>query len=179
MGPHHQGLTRLLNWKEKGSKHFYIAIRAKINRGALTIKSEESINYILRQVQTVDFFNGMYRNTSKIKCNLSQKYQESMTGMNRQALNLQLSKQNGMGIRPACPFCKIRRDNPRSKESQIHFYSECIYTQIFWTDIKDWAQPTLTAQYTIRDRLLGISREDAYSMRSTLLREARFTKWGE
>ena len=32
IGPHHQGLTRLLNWKEKGSKHFYKAIRAKINR---------------------------------------------------------------------------------------------------------------------------------------------------
>ena len=23
MGPHHQGRTRLQNWKEKGSKHFY------------------------------------------------------------------------------------------------------------------------------------------------------------
>ena len=118
------------------------------------------------------------KNTSKIICNPSQKFHENMTGMNRQALNLQLSKQKGMDIRPACTFCKIRRDYPLSQESQLHFYSECLYTQRFWTEIKDWAQPPLKINYTIRDRLLGIPGENAYSMDNTLLREARSTIWG-
>ena len=66
VGPHHQGLTRLLNWKEKGSKHFYIAMIAKINRETLTTESEGSINQMLGQRQSIDFLNGMYRNSSKI-----------------------------------------------------------------------------------------------------------------
>ena len=83
-----------------------------------------------------------------------------------------------MEIRPGCTFCKIRRDYPFSQESQIHFYSECLYSQRFWTEIKDWAQPPLKGNYTIRDRILGISKEDGYSMDNTLLREARSTIWG-
>ena len=38
-GPNHMGLTRILSWQKKGSKHFYRFLRAKINRGALTSPS--------------------------------------------------------------------------------------------------------------------------------------------
>ena len=103
-------------------------MRAKINRGALTIGSEESIN--------------------------NMQGQKNMTGLNTQALNLHLSKQKGMDIRPACTFCKIRRYYPLSQKLQLHFYSECLYTQRFWTEIKDWAQPPLKGNYSIRDRIL-------------------------
>ena len=34
-GPCHQGLIRILSWKNKGSKHFYNFLRAKINRDTL------------------------------------------------------------------------------------------------------------------------------------------------
>ena len=77
---------------------------------------------------------------------------------------------------PACPFYKIRMDYQLLQESQLHFNSECLCTQIFWTDIKELAQPPAT--YTIRERLLGIPRENLYSMDNTLLKEAISTIWG-
>ena len=112
-------------------------MRAKINRGTLTTESEGNINQRLGQNLSVDFFNDrIYRKSSNTICNQVQKFEKIMVEMNRQALNLQLSKQKNMEIRPGCTLCKIRRDYPFSQESQIHFYSECLYTQRFWTEIK-------------------------------------------
>ena len=114
----------------------------------------------------------MYKNT--LKCNIQPITKipgnhDSKIG--RQALNLQLLKQKGMDIRPACTFCGTTRSH------RNHNYSECLYTQRFWTDIKDRAQPSLKPAHILRDRLLGI-RENEYSMDDTPLREARSMIWG-
>ena len=90
-GPNHMGFTRILSWQKKGSKHIYQFLRAKINRGALTNPSEHSINLMLGQMQSTVFFNNLYRNVSKIKCNPRQKFQELMILLHRQALNKHLS----------------------------------------------------------------------------------------
>ena len=87
IGPQHEGLTRMLSWKNKSSKHFYNWLRAKINTGNLTKDSEKQINYILGRMQSINFFNGIYKNNSKIKCNPKLKFQEQMIGKHRQALN--------------------------------------------------------------------------------------------
>ena len=47
-GPTHEGLTRMLGWEKKGSKHFYTWLRAKINTGKLTKDSEEEEKYNTR-----------------------------------------------------------------------------------------------------------------------------------
>ena len=93
--------------------------------------------------------------------------------MNRHALNHKLSKQRGIDIRPGFTFYKIKNYFPLVHESQMHFYSECLYTQIFWTETRDWAQPPLKGNYTKRDRLLGLAKEDGYSIDNTLLLKAR------
>ena len=49
--------------------------------------------------------------------------------------------------------------------------------QTFWTEIRDWAAPNHDTNYTIRDRILGITNENTYSINNTLLREARSTIW--
>ena len=69
IGPQLEGLTRMLGWEKKGSKHFYTWQRAKINTGALTQESENHINRKLGTMQSLKFFRGIYKNSSKIKCN--------------------------------------------------------------------------------------------------------------
>ena len=66
IGPQHEGLTRLLSWEKKGSKHFYKWQRAKINTGNLTKDSEEHINKTLVRMQSITFFNGIYKKGSEI-----------------------------------------------------------------------------------------------------------------
>ena len=60
-----------------------------------------------------------------------------MIGMNRQALNKPLSKYPRLRIAPDCTFCTIRNVQPRPQETHQHFYSECIYVERLWTDIRD------------------------------------------
>ena len=60
IGPQHEGLTRILSWEKKGSKHFYKWQRAKINTGNLTKDSEDHINRTLGRMQSITFFNGIY-----------------------------------------------------------------------------------------------------------------------
>ena len=92
IGPQHEGLTRMLSWEKKGSKHFYKRQRSKINIRDLVKDSEEHINDTLGSMQSTRFFNGIYKNNAKIKCNPRQKFQEQMIGMHRQALNYIVSK---------------------------------------------------------------------------------------
>ena len=47
IGPNHTGLTRVLSLQIKGSKHIYNFLRAKVNKGAITTQSEQSINTML------------------------------------------------------------------------------------------------------------------------------------
>ena len=92
IGPQLEGLTRMLGWEKKGSKHFHSWQRAKINTGELTKESENHINTTLGTMQSLHFFRGIYKNGSKIKCNPPQKFQEQMIAMHRQALNYIVSK---------------------------------------------------------------------------------------
>ena len=92
IGPQLEGLTRMLGWGKKGSKHLYNWQRAKINTGNLTKDSENHINRTLGRMQSITFFNGIYKNSSLIKCNPTQKFQKQMIGMHRQALNYIVSK---------------------------------------------------------------------------------------
>ena len=87
-------------------------MRAKINRGTLTTESEGSVNKMLGQIHSIDFFNGMYKKSSKIICNPGQTFQEIMVGMNRQALNLQLSKQKKDGCKARLHFLQNQRRLP-------------------------------------------------------------------
>ena len=120
-GPNHMGLTRILSWQKKGSKHIYQLLRANVNRGALTSPSEHSINLMLGQMQSPTFFNNLYRNVSKIKCNPRQKFQELMLLLHR--LNKHLSKcklLQGVKMDPACTFCRLR--------GQIHYHVKTLCT---------------------------------------------------
>ena len=65
VGPTHEGLTRMLGWEKKGSKHFYTWLRASINTGELTKASEDQINRTLGTMQSLQFFRGIYKNASK------------------------------------------------------------------------------------------------------------------
>ena len=60
IGPQHEGLTRILSWEKKGSKHFYKWQRAKLNTGNLPKDSEDHINRTLGRMQSITFFNGIY-----------------------------------------------------------------------------------------------------------------------
>ena len=111
-----------------GSKHFYNWQRAKINSGNLTRESENKINTTLGRMQSIKFFNGIYKNSSLIKCNPKQKFQEQMKGMHRQALNYIDSKDKNNSVEPGCTFCTIRQNNPiKELETHRHFYSDCIH----------------------------------------------------
>ena len=56
IGSQLEGLTRLLGWEKKGSKHFYNWQRAKINTGTLTQESENHINRTLGNMQSLQLF---------------------------------------------------------------------------------------------------------------------------
>ena len=102
-GPQLEGLTRIMGWEKKGIKHFYTWLRA----GELTKDSEDQINTTLGTMQSLHFFRGIYKNTSKINCNPPQKFQEQMATMHRQALNYIVSKDKKNNVLPGCTFCTI------------------------------------------------------------------------
>ena len=56
IGPQHEGLTKMLSWRKKGSKHFYRWLRSKTNTGNLTKDSEKQINETLGRMQSITFF---------------------------------------------------------------------------------------------------------------------------
>ena len=175
IGPTHEGLTRMLGWKKKGSKHFYEWLRAGINTGELTKASETHINNTLGTMQSLQFFRGIYKNASKIKCNPPQKFQEQMITMHRQALNYIVSKDRKNNVQPGCTFCTIGPINQRIEvEDHKHFYSKCIYVERYWTEIKNWVTDR---DYKTRDKIYGKSNQHPYSFDNTLLREARSTIW--
>ena len=168
----------MLGWEKKGSKHFYTWLRASINTGELTKASEEQINRTLGTMQSLQFFRGIYKNASKIKCNPPQKFQEQMITMHRQALNYIVSKDRKNNVQPGCTFCTIGTINQRIEtENHVHFYSKCIYVERYWTEIKNWAINDHNEEYKTRDRLYGKSDQHPYSIDNTLLREARSTLW--
>ena len=178
VGPTLEGLTRMLGWEKKGSKHFYRWLRANINTGELTKASEDQINKTLGTLQSLQFFRGIYKNASKIKCNPPQKFQEQMIVMHRQALNYIVSKDRKNNVQPGCTFCTIGTIDQRIEiEDHKHFYSKCIYVERYWTEIKIWATPDHNAEYKTRDRLYGKSNQHPYSIDNTLLRESRSTLW--
>jgi len=178
IGPTLEGLTRMLGWMKKGSKHFYGWLRASINIGELTKASEKQINTTLGTMQSLQFFRGIYKNVSKIKCNPAQKFQEQMITMHRQALNYIVSKDRKNNVQPECTFCTIGPINQRSEiEDHRHFYSDCIYVERYWTEIKIWASHDHNAEYKTRDRIYGKSNQHPYSIDNTLLRESRSTLW--
>ena len=136
-GPNLEGLTRMLGWEKKGSKHFYTCLGAKTNIGDLTKASELKINTTLGTRQSLQFFRGIYDNTSKIKCNPAQKFQEQMITMHRQALNYIVCKDRKNNVLAGCTFCTIGVINQTIEdETHKHFYAECIYVQRYWTEIK-------------------------------------------
>ena len=166
---------------KKGSKHFYNWQRAKINTGKLTKDSEILINRTLGAMQSIQFFNGIYKNSSLIKCNPKQKFQEQMIGMHRQALNYIVSKDKKNNVESGCTFCTLQQNHEIHAiielETHRHFYSDCIHVERYWTEIRNWALPNHNASYTVRDRIYGKSDQQPYSIDNTLLREARSTIW--
>ena len=163
---------------KKGSKHFYKWQRSKINTRDLVKDSEEHINDTLGSMQSTRFFNGIYKNNAKIKCNPRQKFQEQMIGMHRQALNYIVSKDRNNAVRPGCTFCTLDQTHPITPvETHRHFYSDCIHVERYWTSIRNWAHPQHIADYTVRDRIFGKPYENTYSIDNTILREARSTLW--
>ena len=100
--------------------------------------------------------------------------------LHRQARNKHLSKYKllqGVKMDPACTFCRLRGTNPLPCETPVHFYSQCIFIQRLWTEIRDWTAPQHNSNFTIRDRVLGIANQLTYSISNTLLRETRSTIW--
>ena len=100
--------------------------------------------------------------------------------LHRQALNKHLSKYKllqGVRIDPACTFCRLKGTTSLPSETPVHFYSQCIFIQRLWTEIRDWTAPQHNSNFTIRDRVLGIANQGTYSISNTLLRETRSTIW--
>ena len=112
-------------------------------------------------MQSITFFNGIYKHSSIIKWNPNQKFQEQMIGMHRQALNYIVSKDKNNNVEPGCTFCSMRQNNPIIPiETHRHFYSDCIHVERYWTAVRDWALPNHNATYTLRDRIYGKSNEN-------------------
>jgi hypothetical protein len=100
--------------------------------------------------------------------------------LHRQALNKHLSNYKqlqGAKMDPACTFCRLRGTTPLPNETPVNFYSQCIFIQRLWTEIRDRTAPQHNSSFTIRDRVLGIANQGTYSISNTLLRETRSTIW--
>ena len=132
-------------------------------------------------MQSIQFFNGIYKNSSLIKCNPKQKFQEQMIGMHRQALNCIVSKDKKNNVESGWTFCTLQQNHEIHAiielETHRHFYSDCIHVERYWTEIRNWALPNHNASYTVRDRIYGKPDQQPYSIDNTLLREARSTIW--
>ena len=122
---------------------------------------------------TSERFNKLYRNISKLKCNLRVKYEDFRILWGRQELNHYKDLYTSLpgGNSTMCSYCA------QETETELHLYVECHLTGEFMTQAQRWFGRTFgeTPSLTLKGpRLFGLENEPPDDLQNIFYRNVRY-----
>ena len=119
-------------------------------------------------------WDSVYRNQSRLRCNLRIKYEEWRIIWGRQELNRYKDKYAPLkgGNSTLCTYCRLER------EDELHLYVECDILRDFWLQAKNWFMnnfgvvPILTLRAY---RLFGMEKEPPNDLLNIFYRSVRYS----
>ena len=170
-GPIHWGWSRLISENFK-SKKFYNLLMTRPPEASRNPNEQKWRNSGLHTF-TSERFDKLYRNISKLKCNLRVKYEDFRILWGRQELNhykdLYISLPGGNST--MCSYCA------QETETELHLYVECHLTREFMTQAQRWFGRTFgeTPSLTLKGpRLFGLENEPPDDLQNIFYRNVRY-----
>ena len=117
-------------------------------------------------------WDNVYRNLSLLKCTLRVKYQDWRIAWKRQELNRDKRHYPGCTSQSTkCSYCNI------ALETEIHIYTQCTRTEIFWREARDWTFLTwgVLAPLNLKCvRIFGMEKERPDDLLNIFFRSTRY-----
>ena len=170
-GPHHWGWSRLALENSK-SKKFYELLMTR-PPGEPRNPNEQKWRDSGLTTYNSDRFNKIYRNLSRLKCNLRVKYEELRIIWGRQELNKYKSVYANQGPtnNTQCSYCA------QDTETELHLYTECVHGKYFMEEARKWFLTTFgvaPSLVLIGPRLFGLENEPPDDLFNIFYRSARY-----
>ena len=170
-GPHHWGWSRLALENSK-SKKFYELLMTR-PPGEPRNPNEQKWRDSGLTTYNSDRFNKIYRNLSRLKCNLRVKYEELRIIWGRQELNKYKSVYANQGPtnNTQCSYCA------QDTETELHLYTECVHGKYFMEEARKWFLTTFGVAPSLvlnGPRLFGLENEPPDDLFNIFYRSARY-----
>ena len=170
-GPHHWGWSRLALENSK-SKKFYELLMTR-PPGEPRNPNEQKWRDNGLTTFNSDRFNKIYRNLSRLKCNLRVKYEELRIIWGRQELNKYKSVYANQGPtnNTQCSYCA------QDTETELHLYTECVHGKYFMEEARKWFLNTFGVAPSLvlnGPRLFGLENEPPDDLFNIFYRSARY-----
>ena len=170
-GPHHWGWSRLALENSK-SKKFYELLMTR-PPGEPRNPNEQKWRDSGLTTFNSDRFNKIYRNLSRLKCNLRVKYEELRIIWGRQELNKYKSVYANQGPtnNTQCSYCA------QDTETELHLYTECVHGKYFMEEARKWFLNTFGVAPSLvlnGPRLFGLENEPPDDLFNIFYRSARY-----
>ena len=170
-GPHHWGWSRLALENSK-SKKFYELLMTR-PPGEPRNPNEQKWRDSGLTTFNSDRFNKIYRNLSRLKCNLRVKYEELRIIWGRQELNKYKSvyANQGPANNTQCSYCA------QDTETELHLYTECVHGKYFMEEARKWFLNTFGVAPSLvlnGPRLFGLENEPPDDLFNIFYRSARY-----
>ena len=168
-GPHHEGLSRLVIEHARARQFYNLLQPAQKGRNA---NERDWENSGLGKF-SVEKWDKIYRNYSKLKVNLRVKWQEFRVIWRRQELNWYKGRYDPTGFsNPACSFCL------EESETENHLYLDCRVTNNFYSRALNWWKLFIGGNPPIRlkgPRVFGLENCPPDDLDNIFLRCCRYT----
>ena len=170
-GPHHWGWSRLALENNK-SKKFYELLMTRPH-GEPRNPNEQKWRDIGLTTYNSDRFDKVYRNLSRLRCDLRVKYEEHRIIWGRQELNKYKSLYANLGVNnnTQCSYCA------QEIETEHHLYTECVHGKLFMERARAWFNETFGVAPSLvlkGPRLFGLENEPPDDLFNIFYRSARY-----
>ena len=171
-GPHHHGWSRLLT-SLKRSREVYKLIQYDKHNGDTRNENEiKWLNETTIQTMSESRWEHVYKNLSRLKCNLRIKYEEWRIAWGRQELNRDKIHYPGCSTQSTkCSYCTS------SVETEVHLYTSCEALANFWGEARKWTFLNLgvCAPLNLKcNRIFGMEKEKPDDLLNVFYRNARY-----
>ena len=170
-GPNHIGWSRVVTESFKARKYYPLLSTNMHSKG----RNSNELGWTLQGLDnySVNRWDCLYRNQSKLRCNLRVKYEEFRILWGRQELNRYKSKYAALkgGNSVACSYCQ------GDIETEQHLYNDCAVADEFWQLAKAWFTANFRVAPTLAlrgYRLFGMEKEPPNDLLNIFYRCARY-----
>ena len=170
-GPSHQGWSRMV-LETPRARNFYQLLSAANETRERNTNERYWTNQGLTTYNDTRW-DSLWKNHSKLRCNLRVKYEEYRVLWGRQELNRYKDKYAPLpgGNSVACSYCH------EVTETEKHLYVDCEVTGEFWRSAKSWFSQLFRVTPTLAlkgPRLFGLEKEQPDDLVNIFYRCARF-----